>query len=219
MIKSPEFILIIGAFVKISKMVHETMNLTLEHRLQWNIGEWVCEVEHSLALPPFKREGVEDGGGIVPVAFSHGHQVYDEIGYVETLMVDGNLGCLGKEGPIGADRGKLFVNQRRADKKPAHDKGECDEIAALIKNTVDDVNELEGDAGMPPYLNGWQNESIRIRFLIGGGHTIQLYPFDIQAFEKDRSEGHLRDTGTYVGGLLTELQNLEQWRSYKTAHG
>ena len=217
--KSPDFILIIGSFVKLSKMFHETMNLTLEHRLQWNKGEWICEAENSQALPPFTSEGVEDGGGIIPIAFTHGYQVYDEIGYVEALMENGNLGCLDEDGPIGADRGKLFVTQRSADEEPAHDQSECDEIAALIKNTVDDVNELEGNTGMPPYLTGWQNESIRIRFLLGGGHTIQLYTFDIGAFEKDRSEEHLKDTGAYLGGLLTELQNLEQWHSYQTACG
>ena len=217
--KSPEFILIIGTFVKISKMFHETMNLTLEHRLHWNKGEWVCEVENSLALPPFTSEGIEDSGGIAPIEFTHGYQVYDEIGYIEALIENGNLGCLDEDEPIGADRSKLFVNQRTADKEPAHDKRECDEIAALIKNAVEKVDELEGDAGMPPYLTGWQNESMRIRFLLGDGHTIQLYPFDIQAFEKDRSEGHLKDIGSYVGVLLTELQNLEQWRSYKTARG
>ena len=180
--KSPEFILVIGSFVKISKMFHETMNLTLEHRLQWNKGEWICETENSPALPPFTSEGVEDGGGIAPIAFAHGYQVYDEIGYVEALMENGKLGCLDEAGPIGTDRGKLFVNQRSAYKEPAHDKSECDEIATLIKNAVDDVNELESDTGMPPYLTGWQYESIRIRFLLGDGHTIQLYTFDVQAF-------------------------------------
>ena len=217
--KSPNFILIIGAFIKISKMVHETMNLTLEHRVQWKKGEWVYEVENSVALPPFTSEGVEDSAGIAPIAFTHGYQVYDEIGYVEAVIEDGNLGCLHEDGPIGADGGKLFINQRSADKEPAHEDKECDEIAALIKNCVNNVNELEGNTGMPPYLTGWQDESIRIRFLLGDGHTIQLYPFDIQAFEKDQSEGHLKDTGSYVGGLLIELQNLEQWHSYKTVGG
>ena len=217
--KSPEFILIIGTFVKISKMVHETMNLILEQRLQWKKGEWVCEIENSLVRPPFTSEGIQDGGGIAPIAFTHGYQVYDEIGYVEALIEDGNLGCLDEDGPIGADGGKLFINQQSAHKEPAHDKNECDEIAALIKNSVDNVNELEGNTGMPPYLSGWQNESTRIRFLLGSGHTIQLYPFDIQAFEIDQSEGNLKDTGSYVGGLLTELQNLEQWHSYKTVGG
>ena len=217
--KSPEFILIIGAFVKISKMIHETMNLALEHRLQRNKGEWVCEVEGVLAQPPFTSEGIEDGGEIAPVAFPHGYQVYDEIGYVEALMEKGNLGFLDEDRPIGADRGEFFVTQRSADEEPTHDKSECHEIAALIKKAVDDVTELEGDTGMPPYLTGWQIESIKIRFLLGEGHTIQLYPFDTEAFEKDRSEGRLKDTGTYVGGLLTELQNLEQWHSYKTMCG
>ena len=217
--KSPEFILIIGTFFKISKMVHETMNLTLELRSQWSKGEWICEAENSLALSPFISEGVEDGPGIAPIAFTHGYQPYDKIGYVEVLMEDGNMGCLDEDGPNYADSSELFVNQRSVDKEPAHDESECDEIAALIKNAVDNINELEGNSGMPPYLTGWQNESIKIRFLLGDGLAIQLYPFDIQTFEKDRSEDLIKDTGTYVGGLLAELRNLEEWRSYKTMHG
>ena len=215
--KSPEFILIIGTFVKISNLFHETMNLALEHRLQSKKGEWICAAEDSPPLPPFTNEGVEVGGEIAPIAFTHGYQVYDEIGYVEAVMENGNLGCLGEDRPIGADRSEVFVTQRSADKEPAYDKSECNEIAVLIKNAVKDINELLGDTGMPPYLTGWQNENIRIRFLLGDGHTIQLYTFDIETFEKDRFEGHLKDTGTYIGGLLTELQNLEQWRSYQTA--
>ena len=215
--KLPDCVLIISAFVKISKMLHETMNLTLEHQWRSNRGEWVCDVDDPHTLPPFTSEGVVDHPKIAPIAFTHGYEVYDEVGYVEAILENGNLGFLGGEGPISGDTAEFSVTQGSAEKKPAHNEDECDEIAALLKEALTSVDELEGDAGMPPYLAGWKNVGVSVRFLLGGGQTIQLYPFDIQAFEKERLKGNLKDTDTYVGGLLAEFENLEEWSAYKSA--
>ena len=217
--KLPDCVVIIGAFVKISKMFNETMNLNLEHRWRSNSGEWVCDVEVPHILPPFTSEGVLIKPDIAPIAHTHGYEIFDEVGYVEVLIDDDNLGCLGEEGPINRDSADYFVTQGTARKEPAHDRDECDEIAALIKETVTSVDELEGDAGMPPYLAGWKKLSVSVRYLLGNGHTIQLYPFDIQGFEKDLVKGNSKDTNTYFGGMLVEFKNLEEWTAYKTARG